>query len=112
MNAWEISRSLREYNTQSQPHPNRPKMPLVELDEDEMEVFWAYWEQLSKIGVDLNEDYLQEALNGNPHNMEDAILSLIMYDSRAGHQWGNEYHPTRFLAKALREGWKPYKPKY
>lgn len=110
MNAWEISKRLREYNTRAL-HPDRPKMHLVELDEDEMEVFWAYWARLKEIGVDATEDYLQEALNGNPHNMEDAILALLQYKSRPGHIWRDEYHPTRFLAKALREGWKPSKPK-
>lgn len=109
MNAWEISRRIREYNEQS--HPNRPKMPLVELDEYEMEIFWAYWEILKEIGVDAIEDYLQEALNCNPPNMENAILALIEYNNRPGHEWNDEYHPTRFLAKALREGWKPHKLK-
>ncbi len=118
MNVWEISRLLREYNQRSQTessatlnHPNRPSMPLLELDEDEMEIFWVYWEQLKEIGVDPTEDYLQEALNGNIRNIEDAILAIIQYSSRPGHRWGDESHPTRFLAKALREGWKPSKPK-
>ena len=105
MNAWEISKRLREYNTRS--HPNRPQMPLLELDEDEMEVFWNYWEQLKEIGVDVTEDYLQEALNSNPCNMENAIRVLLEYNSKPRHTWGDEYHPTRFLAKALRDGWKP-----
>ena len=35
MNAWEISKRLREYNTRAL-HPDRPKMHLLELDEDEM----------------------------------------------------------------------------
>ncbi len=109
MNAWEISRLVREHNQQSR--PDRPSMPLLELDEYEMEVFWDYWEQLKEIGVDPTEDYLQEALNGNPRNIEDAILALIQYHNRPGHQWGDQYHSTRFLAKALREGWKPIQPK-
>jgi len=82
-------------------------MHLLELDEDEMEVFWAYWGQLKEIGVDATAEYLQESLNGNPHNMENAILALLQYNSRPGHQWRDQYHPTRFLAKALREAWEP-----
>jgi hypothetical protein len=109
MNTWEISRSFREDNTLS--HSNRPSMPLLELDEDEMEVFWNYWEQLKEIGVDPTDDHLQEALNGNIRNIEDAIRALIQYDSRPGHRWGDKSHPTTFLVKALREGWKPSKPK-
>ncbi len=109
MNTWEISRSFREDNTLS--HSNRPSMPLLELDEDEMEVFWNYWEQLKEIGVDPTDDEFQETLNGNIRNIEDAILALIQYDSRPGHRWGDKSHPTTFLVKALREGWKPSKPK-
>ncbi len=99
----EISRLVHEYNLAQA--PRRPSMPLLELDDSEMEVFWCYWGQLEEIGVDATNEYLQEALNGNPGNIESAIFCLLEYSKRYG--FNDQYHPTNFLAKALREGWKP-----
>ena len=52
-------------------------MPSWELDEDEMEIFWYYWEELKKIGITASSKRLIDALNGNPRNMEDAIVCLL-----------------------------------
>lgn len=103
MNPWQISRMVKETS------PDRPKLALVELDEAELEIFWQYAEQLKKLGVDLHNDWLQESINANPSNLEEAILLTLDYDARPGWQWKSSFHSTNFLGRAIRENWKRQK---
>jgi hypothetical protein len=108
MNAWEIARLSRsivlEGDNAGEPRPSC--MPGLELDETEIEVFQQYSQKLAKLGVDLSNDNLIEALNANPSGIENGILAFIQYEAR--HRFNDYYHPTDFLAKAIREGWKPH----
>ncbi|MDX2097985.1 MAG: hypothetical protein SFW36_09435 [Leptolyngbyaceae cyanobacterium bins.59] len=90
--------------------PTRKLMPWVELDEDQLEVFAAYVEELRSIGVILEDERFQEALNGNPQNMEAAIQAVLEYGDRLREKheaFEDQYHATHCLTKALHEGWKP-----
>lgn len=100
MNPWQISRMVNETN------PDRPKLALVDLDEAELEIFWQYAEQLKRIGVDFHNDLLQESMNANPGNLEEAILFTLEYNTKPGWRWKDDFHATNFLARAIRENWK------
>jgi hypothetical protein len=104
MNVWQIAK-LSSQIDQNTGEPKRPIMSNLELDEYEMEIFWKYAERLNKLGVELNNEYLIEALNANPRNLESGIQAFLQYEAQ--HRFKTYYHPTNYLAKAIREGWKP-----
>jgi hypothetical protein len=104
MNVWQIAK-LSSQIDQETGEPKRPIMSGLELDEYEMEIFWEYAERLNELGVELNNEYLIEALNANPKNLESGIQAFLQYEAR--HRFKTYYHPTNYLAKAIREGWKP-----
>ena len=107
MNPWEIARLSRSIVLEGDKagEIRRPFMPNLELTDYEMEIFWEYSEKLSRLGVQLDNEYLIDALNARPGGMEDAILAFFQYESR--HRFKSGFHPTNFLAKAIVEGWKP-----
>lgn len=87
-------------------------MPAVDLDEEQFEVFCDYVEELQRIGVLFEDEYLQDAINGNPQNLEAAIQAVLEYADRLRekHQaFEDKYHSTNCLKKALEEGWRPHK---
>ncbi|MDX2097016.1 MAG: hypothetical protein SFW36_04505 [Leptolyngbyaceae cyanobacterium bins.59] len=109
----DISKTVKEF---SQEPPSAAEqlrnelMPWVDLDEDQLEVFVAYVEELRSIGVVLQDERLQEALNGNPQNIEPAIQAVLEYGDRLREKheaFEDQYHATHCLIKALHEGWKP-----
>lgn len=86
-------------------------MPNVDLDEAQLELFAQYITALEGIGVNLQDERLQDTLNAYPDNMEAAIQAVLEYAQvlRQKHQdFLDQYHATNCLAKALREGWKPH----
>jgi hypothetical protein len=108
MNAWEIARLSRNIVLEGDRagEIKRPFMPNLELDEYEMEIFWEYSEKLAQRGVELDNEYLIEALNANPSGIEDGILAFLQYEARW--RFKSAYHPTNFLAKSIAQGWKPH----
>jgi hypothetical protein len=107
MNAWEVARLSRDIVLEGKRagEDRRPFMPGLELDDDEIEIFWEYSQKLSRLGVELTNEYLIEALNANPTNIETGILAFLQYEAR--HRFKSNYHPTNFLAKAIAKGWEP-----
>lgn len=108
----EIDRTVRETY-----YPKSPAeaigarfMPDVDLDEAQLELFAQYVTALKGIGVNLQDEHLQDTLNAYPDNMEAAIQAVLAYAQilRQKHQdFLDQYHATNCLTKALREGWKP-----
>jgi hypothetical protein len=107
MNAWQIARLSRDIVLEGDNagEIRQHSMPGLELDESEAEIFWQYSEKLNQLGVELANPNLIEALNSNPTNIESGILAFIQYEAR--YRFKDRYHPTDFLAKSIREGWKP-----
>ena len=107
----EISRAVRElYQQKSQVERLRREFVYLELDDDELELFAQYVGRLQGIGINLQDERLQDALSANPRNMEAAIQAVLeySYDLQRKHQaFKDRYHATNCLAKALQEGWKP-----
>lgn len=86
-------------------------MPNVDLDEAQLELFAQYVTALEGIGVNIEDERLQNTLNAYPDNMEAAIQAVLEYAQilRQKHQdFLDFYHATNCLTKALREGWKPH----
>lgn len=86
-------------------------MPDVDLDEEQLELFAQYVTALEGIGVNLQDERLQDTLNAYPDNMEAAIQTVLEYAQilRQKHQdFLDQYHATNCLTKALREGWQPH----
>lgn len=107
MNVWQIARLSSQIVLDGieAGDQKRPTMVGLELLEEEMEVFWLYAEKLSSKGVELENEYLIEALNGNPNNIEGGILAFFQYEAR--HRFKSLWHPTNYLARAIKNGWKP-----
>lgn len=108
----EINRAVRAvYHSKSRAVEIRDSlMPGVDLDEDQLELFAQYVVVLEGIGVNLQDERLQDALNGYPDHMEAAIQAVLEYaqNLQQKHQsFQDRYHATNCLTKALREGWKP-----
>lgn len=85
-------------------------MPGVDLDEDQLELFAQYVTALQGIGVNLQDERLQDALNAYPANMEAAIQAVLAYAQNLQQKYQDfldQYHSTNCLTKALRESWKP-----
>lgn len=101
LNIEEIGRVAHDYANGTM--PLRSEMPLVDLDDAELEILEGYIHELRKIGVDPTDESLQETLNGYPYNMEDAILVLLKHAEKLQEQ----HQATYLFIKALREGWKP-----
>lgn len=84
--------------------------PEADLDDSQLELFAQYVDQIRSIGVDLTNERLQQALSGYPENLESAIETLLEFAAHLRAQkkdFENEYHATNYLAKAMREAWKP-----
>jgi len=110
----EISRTARKfYHPQPQSKVERLRlelMPAIDLDDETFEVFADYVEELQSIGVLLESEALQDTLNGYPQNIEAAIEAVLEYADRLREKdqaFQDQYHATRCLVKALREGWQP-----
>ncbi|KJH69639.1 hypothetical protein [Aliterella atlantica] len=108
----EIDRIVREaYCSKSPAIEMRDRfMPNVDLDEEQLELFAQYVAALQGIGINLQDERLQDALNAYPYNMEAAIQAVLEYAQvlQQKHQdFQDQYHATNCLTKALREGWKP-----
>lgn len=115
-NIAEISRTARKfYQAQHQSESERLRlelMPSVDLDDETFEVFADYVEELQSIGVLLESETLQDTLNGYPQNIEAAIEAVLEYADRLHEKnqaFQDQYHATRCLTKALREGWEPHR---
>lgn len=52
-------------------------MPNVDLDEAQLELFAQYVTALEGIGVNLQDERLQDTLNAYPDNMEAAIQAVL-----------------------------------
>ena len=107
----EISRAVREfYQQESEVGWLRREFIYLELDDDELELFARYVVRLQAIGINLQDERLQDALNANPRNIEAAIQAVLEYScdlQRRQQDFKNRYHATNCLAKAFQEGWKP-----
>jgi len=109
----EIDRTVREaYYPKSRAVAIRDAlMPNVDLDEAQLELFAQYVAALEGIGVNIQDERLQDTLNAYPDNMEAAIQAVLEYAQilQQKHQdFLDQYHATNCLTKALREGWRPY----
>ena len=106
MNAWQIARLSSQIILEGENagQEKRLTMPGLELLEEEMDIFWLHAETLSSKGVELSNEYLIEALNSNPNNIEMGILAFLQYEAR--HRFRSQWHPTNFLARAIKNGWK------
>lgn len=109
----EIDRVIREtYHPKSRAAEIRAQfMPDVDLDEEQLELFAQYVTALQGIGVNIQDERLQDTINAYPDNMEAAIQTVLEYAQilRQKHQdFLDQYHATNCLTKALREGWKPF----
>ena len=111
----EISRGVRKFYNREPSEAERLRlnlMPAVDLDEATFEVFAEYVEELQAIGVLLENEALQDTLNGYPQNIEAAIEAVLQYADRLREKnqaFQDQYHATRCLTKALREGWEPHR---
>jgi hypothetical protein len=54
-------------------------MPEVDLDESQLELFAEYVVALEDIGINLQDERLQDTLNAHPENMESAIQAVLEY---------------------------------
>jgi hypothetical protein len=107
MEVWQIASLSRDIFLEgtNAGEAKRISMPGLELLEEEMEIFWLHAETLAAKGVEIDNEYLIEALNGNPNNIEIGILAFFQYEAR--HRFRSQWHPTNFLARAIKNGWKP-----
>jgi hypothetical protein len=111
-NLSQISRAAQEFESpRSEVERIRDELlPCVDLDETQLEVFAEYLAALQAIGVNLQNEGLQEALNANPQNIEFAIQAVLDHAEqlRQKHEeFVDQYHSTNYLAQALQEGFKP-----
>lgn len=86
-------------------------MSNVDLDEAQLELFAQYVTALEIIGVNLQDERLQDTLNAYPDNMEAAIQAVLEYAQillKKHQDFLDQYHATTCLTKALREGWQPH----
>lgn len=82
------------------------------MNDATFEVFVEYVEELQAIGVLLENEALQDTLNGYPQNIEAAIEAVLEYADRLREKdraLKDQYHATNCLVKALREGWQPHR---
>lgn len=61
-------------------------MPNVDLDEAQLELFAQYVTALEGIGVNLQDERLQDTLNAYPDNMEAAIQAVLEYAQVLQHE--------------------------
>ena len=101
-----LARIAEVWLGQKEPDPVELWLPMpLDLDEDEKEVFLRYWVVAEALGVNPEDERLQDAINSHPHRIEDAFLCLLEHRKRIG----DSEHATNFLRKAFIEGWKPCK---
>ncbi|MBE9124811.1 MULTISPECIES: hypothetical protein [unclassified Coleofasciculus] len=77
-------------------------MDLLALDPSQVDIILKYQPQLETLGVNLEDESLQETINGYPYNLESAIQAFIEFSAK-----GKLEKPNLYLIKALRNGWKP-----
>jgi len=83
----------------------------TDLDDDQLELFAQYVEALQSIGVDLQDERLQEAINAYPENMEAAIDAILNYANYLRQKHEEFINPTSCLKQAFEEGWEPFERK-
>lgn len=112
---WNLSQISRTAQTFYQPKSEVERlrlelMPYVDLDDSQLELFAEYIAVLQEIGVDLQNEQLQEAMNAYPENIEPAIEAVLEYAERLGkkhEELAAQFPATDCLERALCEGWKP-----
>lgn len=77
-------------------------MDFLELDPGHLDIILQYRAKLEKLGVELNDEHLQETIYNYSHNLEPGIQAFIEYCAK-----GKLEQPNDYLIKALRYNWKP-----
>jgi hypothetical protein len=82
----------------------------LDLEEDSLDVLLLYLDQLLAINVNLNDEQLQQAIEGHIGHLETACRSLMGYAGwlvENGQCFDSQTHATRCFTKALIETWEP-----
>lgn len=83
----------------------------LDVDEESLETLLPYLEWLLEIGVNFDDLWLQQAMEGHMNQLEAACQSVIGYAgylTQRGARFESASHATRCFNKALTEPWQPY----
>lgn len=113
MTGWNLSQISRTaWNLEhQQSEADRLRLNLLagtDLDDTQLELFAQYVEALQGIGVDLQDERLQEAINAYPENMEAAIDAVLNYADYLRQKHEEFSNPTSCLKQAFEQGWAPF----
>lgn len=113
MTGWNLSQISRTaWNLEhQQSEAERLRLNLLagtDLDDAQLELFAQYVEALQGIGVDLQDERLQEAINAYPENMEAAIDAVLNYADYLRQKHEEFSNPTSCLQQAFEAGWERF----
>lgn len=93
----EVGLGLRE--------PKSAQLPHDDSETFGSEILRQYEYVAKKLGVNMMDTNLWNAIYGYTYNLESGFLCLLEYEDKLE----DGVHATNFLCKALNEGWKPKK---
>lgn len=102
INAEQIAYDIRKL-TRSPEQLILDNLPLLDLDEYEVEPLAVHWDALCALGIAFGYDRVQLTINSYSRNLERAILYTLNVGTRLG--FDSPEHATNTFVKALREGW-------